>query len=114
MAVGLTLREVITGMTDAPARQIRRTDLGHLSPGAIADVAVFRLQTGRFGFLDMNNTRLDGTRRLITELTLKDGKIVYDLNGLQALRWDEPQGDVTLDSRWTSWPRPRPPATPAR
>ncbi len=114
MAVGMTLREVITGMTDAPARQIRRTDLGHLSPGAIADVAVFRLQTGRFGFLDMNNTRLDGTRKLTAELTIKDGKIVYDLNGLQALPWDVPQGDVTLDNRWTSWPRPRPAPAAAR
>ncbi len=108
LALGLTLGEVVTAMTDAPARQIRRTDLGHLSPGAIADIAVFRLQTGRFGYLDMSNTRLDGTRRLVPELTLKDGKVVYDLNGLQALRWDAPQGDVTHDNRWTSWPRPRP------
>jgi len=107
MAAGMSLREVMTAMTDAPARQIRRTDLGHLSPGAIADIAIFRLQTGRFGFLDMSNTRLDGTRRLIAEMTLKDGKIVYDLNGLQALRWDVPQGDVSLDNRWTSWPRPK-------
>jgi dihydroorotase len=107
MAAGMSLREVMTAMTDAPARQIKRTDLGHLSPGAIADIAVFRLQSGRFGFLDMSNTRLDGNRKLTAELTLKDGKIVYDLNGLQALRWDQPQGDVTLDNRWTSWPRPR-------
>jgi len=107
MAAGMSLREVMTAMTDAPARQIRRTDLGHLSPGAIADIAIFRLQAGRFGFLDMSNTRLDGTRRLVTEMTLKDGKIVYDLNGLQALRWDAPQGDVSLDNRWTTWPRPK-------
>jgi dihydroorotase len=114
MAVGLTLQEVVAGMTAAPARQIKRLDLGNLGVGSVADVAVFKLETGRFGFLDMDNTRLDGTRRLTTELTLKDGKIVYDLNGRQALRWDEPQGDVSNDNRWTSWPRPRPPAPPAR
>jgi dihydroorotase len=112
MALGLTLKEVVAQMTNAPARQIKRTDLGSLTVGSVADVAVFRLQTGKFGFLDMVNTRLDGTRRLQTELTLKDGKIVYDLNGLQALRWDQPQGDVSRDNRWTSWPRPAP--APAR
>ena len=114
MALGLSLHDVVADMTAAPARQIKRADLGSLSPGAVADVAVFRLETGRFGFLDMVNTRLAGTRRLVTELTLKDGKIVYDLNGLQALPWNAPQGDVGNYNRWTSWPRPRPTAPAAR
>jgi dihydroorotase len=60
----------------------------------------------------MNNTRLNGSRKLVAEMTIKDGKIVYDLNGLEALAWDASQGDVSGDNRWTSWPRPRP-AAPA-
>jgi len=47
----------------------------------------------------------------VAELTLKDGKIVYDLNGLEALAWDAPQGDIRQDSRWTSFPRPVPKPT---
>jgi hypothetical protein len=33
--------------------------------------------------------RLKGTQRLICELTLRDGKVVYDLNGLTAEDWDK-------------------------
>jgi dihydroorotase len=74
--------------------------------GAIADIAVLSVQKGRFGFTDMVNGRLEGTEKLVDELTIKDGKIVYDLNGLGALPWNAPQGDSSQDSRWTSFPRP--------
>jgi dihydroorotase len=53
----------------------------------------------------MVNGRVEGTEKLVAELTIKDGKIVYDLNGLEALPWNAPQGDITQDSRWTSFPR---------
>jgi len=99
-------------MTWHPARQIKREDLGNLSPGAVADVAVLSVQSGKFGFTDMVNTRVNGTKKLVDELTIKGGKIVYDLNGLEALAWDAPQGDVANDNRWTSWARPKPAAPP--
>jgi dihydroorotase len=72
---------------------------------------VLSIQKGRFGFTDMVNGRVEGTQKLVAELTLKDGKIVYDLNGLEALPWTAPQGDASLDSRWTSFPRPVPKPT---
>ena len=53
------------------------------------------VEKGHFGFTDMVNTRFDGTQKLVAELTIKDGKIVYDLNGLEALPWDAPQGDIS-------------------
>jgi dihydroorotase len=108
MAIGLPLKEVVAEMTWHPARQIRHEELGNLSPGAVADIAVLSLANGRFGFTDMNNTRVSGTRKLVAELTIKGGKIVYDLNGLEALPWNAAQGDVSHDNRWTSWPRPKP------
>ena len=111
MAMGLSLQEVIAEMTSHPAHEIRRDDLGNLSTGAVADVAVLRLEKGKFGFTDMVNTRLDGNQKLVDEMTIKDGKIVWDLNGLEALPWDAPQGDIRLDARWTSWPRPVPKPT---
>ena len=108
MAIGMTMNEVIAGMTSHPARQIKREDLGNLSPGSVADIAVISVQKGRFGYTDMLNTKVVGTQRLVAEMTLKDGKIVYDLNGLESLAWDAPPGDVKLDSRWTSFPRQDP------
>jgi dihydroorotase len=108
MAIGLTLQEVVADMTAHPAHQIKHDELGNLSVGSVADVAVLSLQKGHFGFTDMVNTRVDGTQKLVAELTLKDGKIVYDLNGLEALAWDGPQGDISQDKRWTSFPRPVP------
>jgi dihydroorotase len=106
MAIGLTLQEAVADMTFHPARQLKKDGLGHLSVGAIADLAVLGIRKGRFGFTDMVNTRVNGTAKLVAELTIKDGRIVYDLNGLEALPWDSPQGDTRLDSRWTSFARP--------
>jgi dihydroorotase len=111
MAMGLSLQEVVAEMTSHPAHEIRHEELGNLSAGAVADVAVLRVEKGHFGFTDMVNTRLDGTQKLVDEMTIKDGKIVYDLNGLEALPWDAPQGDISQDKRWTSWPRPVPKPT---
>ena len=93
MAIGLTLQEVVADMTAHPAHQIKRDDLGNLSVGSVADIAVLSIQKGHFGFTDMVNTRVDGSQKLVDELTIKDGRIVYDLNGLEALAWDAPQGD---------------------
>jgi dihydroorotase len=111
MAMGLSLQEVVAEMTSHPVHEIRHEELGNLSAGSVADVAVLRLEKGHFGFTDMVNTRLDGTQKLVDEMTIKDGKIVYDLNGLEALPWDAPQGNISQDRRWTSWPRPVPKPT---
>jgi dihydroorotase len=111
MAMGLSLQEVVAEMTSHPAHEIKHDELGNLSAGAIADVAVLRVEKGHFGFTDMVNTRFDGNQKLVAELTIKDGKIVYDLNGLESLPWDAPQGDISQDKRWTSWPRPVPKPT---
>ena len=108
MVIGLSLQEVVADMTAHPAHQIKRDDLGNLSVGSVADVAVLSIQKGHFGFTDMNDTRVDGSQKLVDELTIKDGRIVYDLNGLGALPWDAPQGDSSLDTRWTTFPRPVP------
>jgi len=108
MAMGVSLPEVIAGMTAHTAREIKRPDLGKLSAGSVADVAVLSIQKGKFGFTDMVNARVDGSQKLVAEMTIKGGKIVYDLNGLEALPWQAAQGDTRNDVRWTSWPRPAP------
>src|SRR5262245_21379448 len=102
LAMGMTLDDVILRTTWNPAKQVRRDDLGHLSVGATADVAVLRVERGRFGFVDMYGARLAGTQKLSAELTLRDGKVVYDLNGLTRPEWNSLPRDYrqTGDARW--------------
>jgi dihydroorotase len=88
LAMGMPLNEAIDKATWAPANVINRKDLGHLSVGAEADVAVFTLRKGDFGFLDVRGAKLKGTQKLEAEMTIRAGKIVWDLNGLGAPVWD--------------------------
>lgn len=87
--MGLSLNDVILRATWNPAKVIKRTELGHLSEGAPADVAVFTLRKGDFGFLDVRGTKMKGTQKLEAELTIRDGRVVWDLNGIAAPVWDE-------------------------
>ncbi len=89
MAMGLSLPDVIARATWAPAQVISRPDLGHLSVGAEADVAVFNLRTGNFGFMDVRRTRIQGDKKLEAELTIRAGKVVWDLNGIAAADFDK-------------------------
>lgn len=87
--MGMSLQEVILRSTWNPANVIKRKDLGNLSIGAEADITVFNVRKGTFGFLDIRKTRLKGTQKLEVELTIRAGKIVWDLNGLSAITWEE-------------------------
>jgi len=102
LAMGMPLDDVVRWSTWNPAREIKHEELGHLSPGAPADIAVLRLETGRFGFVDMYGARLNGTQKLTCELTLRDGRVVYDLNGMTRPDWTTlPKGyRQTGDARW--------------
>ena len=87
--LGMPLREAIEKSTWAPAKVIQRPELGHLDVGAPADVAVFRLREGDFGFLDVSDARFTGTRKLECELTVRDGRVVWDLNGMASVDWEQ-------------------------
>ncbi len=110
LALGMPLDDVIARSTWNPARAIKQEQLGHLTVGAIADVAVLRLEKGRFGYGDQFGARLMGNERLSAEMTLKDGRIVYDLNGLSRPAWDSLPADHrdTGDARWDAYTSRRP------
>lgn len=120
LAMGMKLDDVILRSTWNPAREIKREELGHLSPGALADIAVLRLQKGNFGFIDMYGARMNGSQKLLCELTLRDGKIVYDLNGIARPDWTTLPKDyrATGDPKWDAYAprgrRPRPAGQTAR
>jgi dihydroorotase len=102
LAMGLSLEDVMLRSTWNPAKEIGHEELGHLSPGAAADIGVFRLEQGSFGFVDMYGARLKGTHKLSAELTLRDGKVVYDLDGITRPDWNTLPRDYrqTGDARW--------------
>jgi len=48
--MGLSIEDVVYRSTWNPARIIRREELGHLSVGALADIAVLRIEKSQFAF----------------------------------------------------------------
>jgi dihydroorotase len=106
--LGMPLEDVVARATWHPARQIKRTDLGNLSPGSPADVAVLRVEKGEFGFVDVFGARLRGSQRLTCELTVRDGLVVWDLNGITREDWEKLGNyDRQFHPRWDSTYGPR-------
>ena len=82
MAMGMDMDSVIAAATWNPAREIKHEELGNLSVGGIADLAILGVEEGKFGFFDYTGYKVQGSKRLRCEMTIKGGKIVYDLNGI--------------------------------
>jgi dihydroorotase len=57
---------------------------------------------GNFGFVDIDGARMRGNQKLLCELTVRDGKVVYDLNGITREDWDKlgPHYNAQGDPRW--------------
>jgi dihydroorotase len=87
--LGMSLQDVVKANTQRAADVIRRPELGHLSAGAEADIAVLGVRRGNFGFIDSGGNRMLGDQKLECELTVKAGQVVWDLNGLSRPMWNE-------------------------
>jgi dihydroorotase len=87
--MGMGLQELIYRSTVTPAQEIGRPELGTLSPGAEADVAVLKLQEGSFGFSDCGRARMMGRQKLEGVMTIRAGKIVFDPTGLSMPEWTD-------------------------
>jgi dihydroorotase len=81
MATGMPLKEVIAASTWKPAQVIKREELGNLSQGSVADIAIFKINEGKHGW-PVRGGKFEGTQRLQTEMTLRGGNVVYDLDGI--------------------------------
>ncbi len=82
--LGMPLKEVVAASTWNPAQIIKREELGNLSVGSGADVAILKVEKGEFGFVDVRGFSMKGDQKIVCELTLRDGNVVWDLNGLAA------------------------------
>jgi dihydroorotase len=84
IAMGMLLPDAISRATWNAAKAIRHEELGNLSVGSEADLCVFALREGQFGYVDAGGNLMEGRLKLEAELTIIRGKILYDLNGLSA------------------------------
>lgn len=84
LVLGMPLPEVIAASTWNPAKVIQRSELGNLSVGMEADIAVFNLRSGDFGYTDASGMALRGKQKLEAEMTVRNGRIVWDLNAVSA------------------------------
>jgi dihydroorotase len=82
LVMGMDLPGVIRAGTWNPALAIHREDLGNLSVGSVADVAILKMLKGNFGFWDKTGYKIEGNQKLDCEMTIRAGKIVYDQNGI--------------------------------
>ena len=89
LGLGMPLQEVVYRSTYRPAEVIRHPELGHLSVGAAADLAAFALHEGDFAFVDSGRARMRSRQKLECELTLRAGRVVWDLNGRSLVDWDK-------------------------
>jgi dihydroorotase len=102
LALGMSVDDVIARSTWNPAKEIHHDELGNLSVGSPADVAVLRIERGHYGFTDMYGARMDGDRKFLCEMTVRNGKVVYDLNGISRPEWNKLPHDYKMigDPRW--------------
>ena len=83
LALGMDLKSVISASTWQPAQMIKRTEFGHLSVGSEADIAIFRFRTdGPFGLFDTRGAKIETDKKLECQMTIRAGRIVWDLNGI--------------------------------
>ena len=87
LAMGVPLEDLIRRSTVNPANEIRRPELGTLSIGREADVAVLEVLHGHFGYIDDGVARMDGNVKLVARMTIRAGRILYDPSGLSMVEW---------------------------
>ena len=89
LSMGVSLEDIIRRSTVNPANEIRRPELGTLSVGKEADIAVLEEQHGQFSYIDCGVARMDGSLQLVARMTVRGGKIVFDPSGLSMVEWEK-------------------------
>src|SRR5947208_2873883 len=113
LAMGVPLEDVIRRSTVNPAKEIHRPDLGTLSIGQDADIAVMELTQGHFSYIDCGVAKMDGNVRLMARMTIRAGRISFDPSGLSMVEWEKarpqyfaiPDRVDSLPSRADDYPR---------
>src|SRR5215467_2367246 len=113
LAMGAPLTDVIRRSTVNPAAEIRRPELGTLSVGKDADIAVLELIKGHFSYIDCGVAKMDANVRVVGRMTIRAGRILYDPSGLSMVDWEKarpqyfssPELGDSLPARADDYPR---------
>src|SRR2546427_3356524 len=113
LALGVPLADVIRRSTVNPASEIHRPELGTLSVGKDADIAVLELMKGHFSYIDCGVAKMDANAQLIARMTIRAGRILYDPSGLSMVQWEKarpqyftiPDRGESLPARADDYPR---------
>lgn len=84
LTIGMSIPDIIASGSWKTAKSIKREDLGNLSVGSVADIAVLSILNGKYGYVDSGGNRIEGNQKFEAELTVRAGRIIWDLNGLAA------------------------------
>ena len=89
LALGMELPDIIARSTWVPAQTIGHPELGNLGQTAFADIAVLEIAEGDFGLTDngSGNRVYRTDRRIVCQMTIKDGQVVWDKNGRSRDDW---------------------------
>jgi dihydroorotase len=74
LCLGMPLVEVVRAATEAPAKALRRPDLGSLQPGGVGEASVFTLESGEFDYVDSTGEHLTGPSRLVARGVVLNGR----------------------------------------
>ena len=97
--LGMPLEDIVQRATMNPGREIHHEEIGQIAVGADADLALLSVEKGNFGFVDSLGGKLEGHERLVCQMTVRNGLIVWDLNGLAREDWRKNAG-FHNDPRW--------------
>jgi dihydroorotase len=89
LSIGVPLADLIRRSTVNPAHEIHRPELGTLTVGREADIAVLEEQHGHYGFVDCGWAKMEGTSRIVAQMTIRAGRILYDPSGLSMVQWEK-------------------------
>jgi dihydroorotase len=89
LSMGVPLEDIIRRSTVNPAHEIHRPELGTLSVGSEADIAVLDALQGNFSYIDCGFARMNGKVKLTARMTVRAGRILYDPSGLSMVEWEK-------------------------
>jgi len=85
--MGMPFLDVIQRVTKNPAEIVGRPDLGRIAVGGTADIAVLQRRQQPCGYVDCGGAKIEGSESLDCLLTVRNGRVVHDPQGLTAPHW---------------------------
>jgi dihydroorotase len=74
LCLGMPLLEVVRAATEAPAKALRREELGGFKENGVGDASVFAIEEGKFCYVDSTAEQMMGSLRLVPRGIVLSGR----------------------------------------